>query len=173
MPLVSVVIPTYNRAEFLPRAVESVLRQTVDDFELIVVDDASTDDTEAVVERFDDPRVEYVRHGTNRGGSAARNTGIERSSGEYIAFLDSDDEWYPRKLERQVEELRSRSDEWVATYCGFERRHHSSTNRIRARVGSLLFGGDEEDYTCEGGRGTDPGHPRDARQTGRVVHAAR
>ena len=76
MPKVSVVIPTHNRHEFLRSAISSVLDQTFQDFEVIVVDDASKDETPAVVSRFSDIRVKYIRHRTNRGGSAARNTGI-------------------------------------------------------------------------------------------------
>jgi glycosyltransferase involved in cell wall biosynthesis len=101
-PTVSVIIPTYNRAHLVGRAIQSVLDQTYHDFELIVVDDASTDATEEAVRNFNDPRIRYIRHEHNRGGSAARNTGIGAAHGEYIAFLDSDDEWFPTKLERQI-----------------------------------------------------------------------
>lgn len=120
MPRVSVIIPTYNRADKLPRSIDSVLDQTLEDFELLVVDDGSTDETEAVVTGYDDPRVKYVPHEENQGASAARNTGIDRAEGDYVALLDSDDEFTPRKLEKQVELLESRSDEWVAAYCGVE-----------------------------------------------------
>jgi glycosyltransferase involved in cell wall biosynthesis len=118
MPIVSVIIPTYDRADVLPRAIDSALDQTLSDVEVVVVDDASSDDTESVVTSYDDPRVTYLAHATNRGGSAARNTGIEAATGDYIALLDSDDEWAPTKLERQVETLERRSDEWIAAYCG-------------------------------------------------------
>jgi glycosyltransferase involved in cell wall biosynthesis len=120
MPTVSVVVPTYNRARMLHRSVESVLAQTYEDFELIVVDDGSTDHTRNVANSYDDDRLTYIRHGENQGASAARNTGIEHASGEYIAFLDSDDEWLPRKLERQVAALERRPPEWVAVYCGVD-----------------------------------------------------
>lgn len=99
IPTVSVVIPTYNRAHLVGRAIQSVLNQTYQDFEIIVVDDGSTDNTEEVVKSFNDPRIRYIRHDQNRGGSAARNTGIKMARGEYIAFQDSDDEWLPEKLE--------------------------------------------------------------------------
>jgi len=102
-PLVSVIIPTYNREHLLDRAVKSVLNQTYQNFEIIVVDDASTDDTEKVIKRFNDKRIKYIKHKINSGGSAApRNTGIKAAQGNYIAFQDSDDEWLPEKLEKQM-----------------------------------------------------------------------
>lgn len=102
-PVVSVVIPTHNREQFVGRAIRSVLAQTYTDFELIVVDDGSTDNTAGVVGSFKDPRIRFVRHEQNRGVSASRNTGIRMSRGEYVAFQDSDDEWLPQKLEKQLE----------------------------------------------------------------------
>jgi glycosyltransferase involved in cell wall biosynthesis len=101
-PAVSVIIPTYNRANLLGRSINSILEQTFTDFELIVVDDGSSDNTRELVESFNDPRIFYVRHEKNRGVSAARNTGIKIARGEYIAFNDSDDEWLPQKLDKQV-----------------------------------------------------------------------
>jgi len=109
-PTVSVIIPTYNRAKFLPRAVNSVLNQTFKDFELIIVDDASTDNTEEVVKTFKDSRIKYVKHRINKGGAAARNTGIKTSRGEYVAFLDDDDEWFKDKLEMQVKKFKDSSE---------------------------------------------------------------
>ena len=107
LPTVSVIIPTYNRAHLVGRAIRSVLAQTFQDFEIIVVDDASTDNTEEVIRAFGDPRIIFLHQETNRGPSAARNTGIRASRGEYIAFLDSDDGWLPRKLEKQLDMFRT------------------------------------------------------------------
>ncbi|WP_324759917.1 glycosyltransferase family 2 protein [Haloarcula sp. GH36] len=118
-PRVSVVIPTYNRADTVRRAIESALAQTVTDIEVVVVDDGSTDDTAAVVAGIDDERVRYITHEGNRGRSVARNTGIDAARGEYVAFLDSDDHWLPGKLERQLDELSRRSPEWIGVYCEF------------------------------------------------------
>ncbi len=104
-PKVSVIIPTYNRASLLPRAIKSVLNQTFKDFELIIVDDCSTDNTEEVVEEFQkkDKRIKYLRLKKNSGAPAhPRNVGIKNSQGKYIAFLDNDDEWLPEKLEKQL-----------------------------------------------------------------------
>lgn len=100
--VVSVVIPTRNRAAMLQRAVQSVLAQTYPHLEVVIVDDASNDETKNVVRVFQDSRVRYIRHEVNRGGSAARNTGVCSATGEYIAFLDDDDEWEAQKIEMQL-----------------------------------------------------------------------
>jgi len=121
MPEVSVVIPTYNRAELLKRAIRTVLNQTYQDFELIVVDDGSTDNTEEVVRSFNDNKVIYIKHERNRGAPAARNTGIRAARGEYVAFQDSDDEWLPEKLEKQIEVFKTASLEVGVVYTGFWR----------------------------------------------------
>ena len=102
---VSIILPTYNRAALLPRSIESVLGQTYGDFELIVVDDGSQDDSAAVVARFADKRIHYLRLARNGGVSAARNAGLAEAAGKYIAFQDSDDEWMAEKLERQMREF--------------------------------------------------------------------
>jgi len=106
-PTVSVIIPTYNRAHLVGRAIESVLNQTYKDFEIIVVDDGSTDNTEDIIRQFQekDKRIKYIKHDKNKGGSAARNTGIKNSSGYFLSFLDSDDQWLPNKLEFEVKIL--------------------------------------------------------------------
>jgi Glycosyl transferase family 2 len=103
MPLVSVVIPTFNRAALLIRAVGSVLYQTMRDFECIVVDDASADTTIEELEAHGLlPSVKFIRFPLHRGVSAARNAGVSAASGAWIAFLDSDDQWHARKLEKQM-----------------------------------------------------------------------
>ena len=133
-PTVSVILPTYNRAHLLDRAIRSVLDQTYQDFELIVVDDGSSDNTEEVVTNFTDPCIRYLRHEQNRGAAAARNTGIRVAQGEYIAFLDSDDGWLPGKLEKQMKVFGSASskvgivytDMWRIGQDGVRRYWHSS-----------------------------------------------
>src|SRR5262245_10505045 len=119
MPKVSVIIPTHNRAHFLRGAIFSVLNQTFQDFEIIVVDDASNDTTSQVVGSFDDKRLRFIRHETNKGGSAARNTGILASKCDYIAFLDDDDEWLPEKLAKQMDILLTSPPEVGCVYTGF------------------------------------------------------
>jgi glycosyltransferase involved in cell wall biosynthesis len=118
-PRVSVIIPTYNRSAIVPRAIESVLQQTYPDYELIVVDDGSTDDTRERLEEYA-ARIQYI-YQPNRGVSAAQNTGVDRARGEWIAFLDSDDLWHPTKLERQFEALDSLGAEFGAcvTNCRY------------------------------------------------------
>lgn len=121
-PLVSVVLPAFNREEVVARAIDSVLGQTYSNLELIVVDDASTDHTPAAVEQVKDKRVSLVRHERNLGGAAARNTGIRRARGEFVAFQDSDDEWGETKLERQMSRFRTQPPLVGVVYSSF-RRH--------------------------------------------------
>ena len=117
--LVSVIIPTYNRASLLSRAIQSVLQQRYGNFELIIVDDSSTDNTKDVVLDLKDERIIYIRHDKNKGGSAARNSGIRLSRGEYIAFLDDDDVWLPDKLESQLKRFKEVPSTVGLVYCGY------------------------------------------------------
>lgn len=105
MDTVSVILPTYNRAPVLSRAINSVLRQSYEDVELLVVDDGSTDDTRTLMKFYDDDRIRYLRHDRNAGPSAARNTGIRKATGAYYVFLDSDDELLPHAIETLLERL--------------------------------------------------------------------
>ncbi|MCY4653761.1 MAG: glycosyltransferase family 2 protein [Dehalococcoidia bacterium] len=104
-PKVSMVITTCNRADLLPRAINSVLAQTYTDYEIIIVDDCSQDKTREVILGFSDPRIRVIRHEINRGSAAARNTGIDHALGEHITFLDDDDECTPNRLADQVRVL--------------------------------------------------------------------
>lgn len=107
---VSVIIPAYNYANYLPEAIQSVLNQTFRDFELLIVDDGSTDNTSEVIQGFaHNPKVRHV-YQENQGLAAARNTGIRNTHGELVAFLDADDEWLEQKLERQVEVMDSKPE---------------------------------------------------------------
>lgn len=118
-PTVSVIIPTYNRSQLIARSIKSVLNQTYQNFELIVVDDGSTDSTGDIVTGFKDERIRYVRREKNGGEAAARNTGIKTARYEYIAYQDSDDEWLPEKLTRQVEVLENAPPQVGVVYTGF------------------------------------------------------
>ncbi len=115
-PTVSVILPTYNRSYIIENAVKSVLNQNFPDFELIIVDDGSTDNTEEIIKSFSDERIKYIKHKENRGASAARNTGLRISRGKYIAFIDSDDIWLKEKLNTQVEFLEESSFEIGAVF---------------------------------------------------------
>ncbi len=104
-PEVSVIIPTYNRKNFIERAVKSVLKQTFKNFELVIIDDGSTDGTEEIIKKFKDKRIRYIWQ-ENKGPAGARNRGILEARAKYIAFLDSDDKWRRKKLEIQLNEMK-------------------------------------------------------------------
>lgn len=121
-PSVSVIIPTYNRAHLIGRAIQSVLNQTYQDFEIIVVDDGSMDNTNEIIKDFQiqDKRIRYIKHEKNKGGAVARNTGIKDAKGEYISFLDSDDEWLKNKLESEIDVLKNKKNCIIcSTGCNF------------------------------------------------------
>jgi hypothetical protein len=128
-PLVSVVIPAYNQAEFLAGTLQSVLNQTYHNFEIIVVNDASTDNTDEVMAKFTDPRIKYIVHEKNQRLSAARNTGINASNGEIIFLLDADDWFHPEKLQAHVEFLEKHPEVGVSYNARFEMNHSADTVR--------------------------------------------
>ena len=146
-PLVSVIMPTYNHAEFITEAIDSVFRQTYKRVELIIINNHSTDNTEKIVNSFDDERIKYLRF-QNRGIIAAsRNLGIKNSNGKYIAFLDSDDIWLPEKLEKQVELMES-NVEMALSYVLFSKLHQNGiikgefpypTHRVQGNVFRNLY----------------------------------
>ncbi|HER24648.1 MAG TPA: glycosyltransferase family 2 protein, partial [Candidatus Atribacteria bacterium] len=123
---------TYNRAHLIGRAIQSILNQTYQDFELIIVNDGSTDKTEDIIRKFQehDKRIKYIKHEKNKGGSAARNTGIKLAIGEYIAFLDSDDEWLSNKLEKQVMHLKDNYLNAFISYTGYFRINDKGDSSI-------------------------------------------
>lgn len=135
MPAISVIITTYNRAELLSRAIESVLSQTYINYDIHIVDDASSDKTRCIVENIGANRdkFHYWRQERTKGLAAARNTGIERSSGKYVAFLDDDDQWKPDCLQKRIDLLAGLTDieteKLGVIYCGCE-IHILHKNRI-------------------------------------------
>ncbi|RIK30588.1 MAG: hypothetical protein DCC56_09705 [Anaerolineae bacterium] len=145
-PLISIIIPAYNNAEYLGDAVRSVLNQTYSKFELILVNDASPDNTDEVVKRFGDPRIKYIVHDVNRGLSAARNTGIRNSAGDYIALLDGDDYYHTDKLKAHVEFFEQHPDVDITYNPRFELNHSSKTIRelwrppASVNLHDLIFG---------------------------------
>jgi glycosyltransferase involved in cell wall biosynthesis len=138
MTKVSIIIPSYKRAEYLKISIESVLRQTLDDWELLVIDDngEGTPDqlaTAKVIKRFGgNPKINYIIHKKNKGGAAARNTGISAAKGDYICFLDNDDEFYPEKLACQIEALQN--EKYSAVVCRFD----SYKNNKKVRVSPVI-----------------------------------
>lgn len=143
-PQCSVIIPAYNRAQFVTKAIDSVLRQTYTDYEIIVVDDGSTDNTREVLENYGDAvRIVYQE---NAGVSAARNAGIRKAKGRWIAFLDSDDEWKQEYLLRQMQRTRSHPEavahitNVVTIYADGKTRDHFEANLLKKfRNNDYLF----------------------------------
>jgi len=137
MPLVSVIIPTYNRALYLKEAIDSVLSQDFCDFELIVVDDGSTDATSDIIDSYNGAfRYICQRH---RGVSAARNTGISHAKGTFVAFLDSDDLWLPKKLSAQVDFFREHPE---ALICQTEEIWIRNGTRVNSKKRHKKYSGD-------------------------------
>jgi len=147
---VSVVIPTFNRKEKLIRAINSVLNQTYQDFEIIIIDDCSKDKTFGVVKKIDDDRIIYSRNKKNLGGSASRNRGVSMAKGEYVAFLDDDDLWMPNKLEEQMSVIRNLDEKYCGAFCGFSiiKDNKESTSKIYKKEGCLFY--ELLDYNCIG-----------------------
>jgi glycosyltransferase involved in cell wall biosynthesis len=141
-PTVSVIIPTRNRSQLIRRAIQSVQDQTYHDFEIIIVDDASTDDTAEVVGEFEDQKIKYIRHEQTKGAPAARNTAVRISNGEYIAFIDDDDEWLPEKLQMQISAFRAAKPKVGIVYSAFWRIEGTKKTffpsaKIRKKQGNL------------------------------------
>ena len=135
-PLVTVIIPTYNRVNFISRAIDSVLNQTYSNIELIIVDDGSIDGTKDLIrEKYPMAIYEYI---SNSGVSAARNVGIKKASGVYIAFLDSDDEWLEKKVQKQIELLNESNYRW----CHGEERWIRKGARVNQKKIHQKSGGD-------------------------------
>lgn len=142
-PLVSIVTPTYKRPQFLTRAIGSIIAQTFNNWELLVVDDNGTgseyrQETQSFMQRYKaDPRIIYIEHESNLGGSAARNTGIRQARGKFVAFLDDDDEWLPEKLDKQLSCLVRSSPEVALVYTGYE--NVCSDPELIAYIGKFHF----------------------------------
>ena len=132
---ISVIIPTYNRAQLTATAVQSVLNQTFEDFELIVIDDGSTDNTEETIAAFTDPRLIYIKQ-ENGGVAAACNTGIARARGKWISFLDSDDQYLPRKFEIQLAAVENEPEAGVV----YGRYYGTTTIREDKTITGRCFG---------------------------------
>ena len=143
-PTVSVIIPTYNRENLIGRAIYSVLKQTYQDFEIIVVDDGSTDHTEDVIRQLQnkEKRITYIKNKKNKGAATARNTGISEAKGKYIAFQDSDDEWLSGKLEKQMKMFKRAPLEIGVIYTGFwriegDKKEYIPSDKIIKKEGDI------------------------------------
>ena len=102
--LVSIIMPSYNTAKYIEESIKTVLNQTYTNWELIIVDDCSTDDTDLIIKPYlEDKRIKYLKNEKNSGAAVSRNYALREAQGKWIAFLDSDDLWHPEKLERQIE----------------------------------------------------------------------
>jgi glycosyltransferase involved in cell wall biosynthesis len=144
------VVPAYNRVGSIRAALESVLGQTWRDLELVVVDDGSTDGTPEAVRAIDDPRLRLVEAPRNMGASAARNLGVAAARGPWVAFQDSDDEWLPRKLEKQMARLLAPGADYVAAYCGMlilDEPHAAGSEARQGRLAPRYFPEPEERET--------------------------
>lgn len=119
-PTVSVIIPVYNRAHLLHRALDSVVAQTFKDIEILVIDDCSRDDPYSVIKEYKDSRIKYIKQKENQGVAAARNRGLREAQAPFVAFLDDDDEWLPEKLSKQVELFLQSPPEVGLIYTGVE-----------------------------------------------------
>lgn len=133
--LVSVIIPNYNSEKFIVETIESVLSQTYQNWELLVVDDCSTDSSVALIEGYTqrDNRIRLLRNENNKGAAYARNVGLQQAQGKWIAFLDSDDLWMPEKLERQVAFMKEKG--YAFTYTDYTRIDEGSQSRDELIVG--------------------------------------
>jgi len=142
-PAVSIVMPTFNRRHLLPGSVASVRNQSFQDWELLIVDDHSTDDTKALVESWqtDDPRIHYLLNTRTKGPAGARNTGVDAARGEYLAFLDSDDEWLPHHLGRMTYFLNAYPDRIDMMTANAEKRLRSTGEVYAAAVQRNLDSG--------------------------------
>jgi glycosyltransferase involved in cell wall biosynthesis len=141
-PLVSVIIPTYNRASILNETIQSVLQQTYRELEVIIIDDGSTDNTRQIAEQFSDKRIFYL-YKENRGLASARNEGIQKAKGEYIAFIDSDDKWLPAKIEKQLGVFKNSKFNPGVVYCGIgyidEKSEEIKEEKMPAYKGNIFL----------------------------------
>ncbi len=128
----SIILTTYNRVELLKRAIDSVLQQTFTDFELIIVDDCSTDSTQFQINSYIDPRIRYFRNSMNSGVSVSRNVGISQAKGTYLAFLDDDDEYFPHFLETVFHAFQR--DQYLDFLWTSYQKNITSLNKISSHI---------------------------------------
>jgi len=155
-PLVSVVIPTYKRPDMLGRAIDSVLNQTYDNIEIIVVDDNDENskyrkETEEFMRKYADvDNLVYLKHKNNSGAAAARNTGMKYSKGEFISFLDDDDEWYNDKTQIQVSQFRKLSEDYGVVYTNSTKKNDINNIFITNKENKNSLSGDVHNKILKG-----------------------
>ena len=123
--LVSIIMPSWNTGKFIAESIQSVIDQTYENWELIIVDDCSTDNTDEVVASFDDARIKYLKNEKNSGAALTRNRALQETEGEWIAFIDSDDLWMPEKLEHQIAFMKKNG--YSLSYTEYEKIDEEST----------------------------------------------
>ena len=116
--LVSVIMPSYNTSQYIAQSIQSVIDQTYKNWELIIVDDCSTDNTDEIIMSFDDDRIRYFKNESNSGAAISRNRALQEAKGKWVAFLDSDDLWLPQKLEKQIDFMEK--NEYKFTYTAYK-----------------------------------------------------
>lgn len=125
---ISVIIPTFNRGKLIANSIKSALNQTIKNLEIIIVDDGSTDNTKEVIDKFQDRRIKYIKLDKNQGASNARNIGIKAAKGKYISFQDSDDIFYPNKLEIQLNNIINKKSD--LDFCKINLLYNSTYNYL-------------------------------------------
>ncbi|MBP5599713.1 MAG: glycosyltransferase family 2 protein [Lachnospiraceae bacterium] len=128
--MISVIVPVYNAEKYIKETIESVLSQSFEDFELLLIDDCSKDDSEAIIKSINDERIRYIKQPENMGAWAARNRGLEEAKGRYIAFLDADDLWDKDKLKKEFEFMQSENAGFVFTGYEFADEYGNGTGAI-------------------------------------------
>lgn len=136
--LVSIIMPSYNTAAYIKESIESVIGQTYTNWELIIVDDCSGDDTDEVVAQFNDERIRYLKNEKNSGAAVSRNRALKEARGRWIAFLDSDDLWYPQKLEKQIKFMKENN--YAFSYTDYEEIDEKSQRNGKVITGPKRIG---------------------------------
>ncbi|MDR5687008.1 glycosyltransferase family 2 protein [Morganella morganii] len=131
-PLISIIMPAYNASKYIAESIDSVLTQDNKNFELIIIDDNSLDNTVDIINKYNDPRITLISNPDNYGVSEARNIGIRKANGKYIAFLDSDDIWLPNKLSSQLFYLENGWDVVSSNYTAFENNNKNKTTERKS-----------------------------------------
>lgn len=135
--LVSIIMPSYNTAQYITETIQSVIDQTYHNWELIIVDDCSTDNTDIVIGKIKDPRIRYIKNEKNSGAAVSRNRALREANGRWVAFLDSDDLWKPEKLEKQI--CFMMKNRYYFSYTNYEESLNHETNVQEYKINTFGF----------------------------------